>query len=501
MEKRLCGREQEYGMRIDPPYQSSPSFSDKNTQKYVDPDFDHWRRGFVLKIIKNIAKLDFPVFYWDYTYNNESRIYDKSQVWLANGSLMYIDLNCILEASSAEYSACSYDGILQEKSSEMILNEAINLVIVQKKINSLTLYKNNVGPARGKDIFKEVTYASHHNYSYVASKRNKVFFFLKNFVPVSLFLSGNGHVYRRNGQAVFLLSQRANHIFQEKSSLTTSARPIINIKDEDLMDESTGYKRLHLISRDATRCEFQTWLVDGITHLVLRLAEEGWVFPFDFILNNPVAEMKSINFSLGVDLNYRVKCREREINLFAYNRFFLDAAKQLSPLSEQEKRVLAEWERVLELLEARAFDKLVGEIDWITKWWLIKNKMKKHNFGLDDIRAWKIDMGYHDISNDPKKSWFALLDQGGYIRHLVSEQAIKQAMTIPPETRAKSRGEFLKLLSEKPNLSRMVVIFSWEYALINYINDKNKIKIYFGEKSDPFSPASSTLEEFKRLIA
>ncbi|MBI3046316.1 MAG: proteasome accessory factor PafA2 family protein [Candidatus Harrisonbacteria bacterium] len=378
MPDRLCGKEQEYGMRILPTKKFIASLPQgillppEHLEYYLKEDsFTDWRRGFAQAIISNIMNSKIPNF-----SNGSDRI------WLANGSLIYIDLKCIVETATAECRAGSLDGLLQEKASELILNEAAQSVVAQRGIESLTLYKNNVGPSGlGEDRFNEVTYGSHHNYSYLESKQVAVFQVLKSFLPVSIIFSGNGHVYKHRNNIMYALSQRASHITLAQSGATLDNRAIVTTRDESLMDRSTGLSRLHLISRDATRCEFQTWLVDTITHLVLRLAEEGWKLPLNLSLSGPVTEMHAINLSLEVNLDYKAACWPfgvNRIDIFEYNKIFLDAAKQLSPLSEPEKLCLQEWERVLELLKARAFDQLVGELDWVTKWWLLKKKMSKY---------------------------------------------------------------------------------------------------------------------------
>ena len=496
MQDRLCGKEQEYGMRILPtkkfaaPLPLGILSPQEQLEQYLSNDFVDWRRGFAQRIVGNIMNSKIPNF-----PDNSERI------WLANGSLIYIDLKCILEVATAECRAGSLDGLLQEKASELILNEAAQSVVAQRGIQSLTLYKNNVGPSGfGGDRFNEVSYASHHNYSYLVSRQAVIFHTLKSFLPVSIIFSGNGHVYKHRNNIVYVLSQRASHIVIAQSCGTTDNRAIVNTRDEPLMCKSTGLNRLHLISRDATRCEFQTWLVDGMTHLVLRLAEEGWKLPLNLSLNDPIAETHAINLSLEVNLDYKAACWPLGINrmdILEYNKIFLDAAKQLQPLSQQEKLCLQEWERVLELLKARAFDQLVGELDWATKWWLLKKKMSKYNFGLDDIRAWKIDMGYHDISSDPKKSWFALLEEEGKIKHLVSKEDIQKAILTPPETRAKSRGKFIRLAWEHRKLLNKIMYINWDAVCLQ----GNPPKYYpTGEISNPFATVSSSLENLYKEL-
>jgi len=501
MQNRLCGREQEYGMRIDPA-RVFPKVIDVSGLSHSDDSdrqFINWRFNFTEAIIRNLKNLKLG----DNILNTFS--IDPQRIWLENGSLVYIDLGCILEVATAEARACSLDGVLQEKASEWLLNKVLPYVVSEKGVKSITLYKNNVGPAGSDDIYQEVAYASHHNYSYLTVKQLTIFKVMESFVPASLILSGNGHVYRhRSGDFIYALSQRAPHITECQSLDTLKNRAIINIRDESLMDPASGLSRLHLIARDATRCEFQTWLVDGVTHLVLRLVEEGWELPYALSLFDPVSELHAINSAFGINLDYKVACGLlgfSKVNLLDYNKIFLDASKKLPAISEEERAVLEAWEEVLELLAAKAFAKLVGKLDWVTKWYLLKNQMQKHSFGLNDIRAWKINIGYHDISDDPQTSWFALLDESGWIEHLVDEKEIEKAAFAPPETRAKSRGKFIRLASENLALYDNVRNLNWDKVFLkgkprifNFLGEL-PIEIYnFGVRQDPFITVSPELE-------
>ena len=497
MQNRLAGREQEYAMKISPafvppPFTPAGHFMQPGQfEQNIRAFREQWRAGFVSQVILKVMESESSYF-----FDPKS----QSRLWLKNGGLIYIDLVSILEFASAEYEPCSLDGVLQEKSSEMILNRALKKVITEQRLEEFSLYKNNVGPG---DTGGEVSYASHHNYSYRTDRRDRVYDLLTKFIPVSLPLTGSGHVYRNDrlaagNQFCFTLSQRAPHINFVKSDGTLSgSRGIINTRDESLMDPSCGLSRLHLISHDATRCEFQTWLVDSMIHLVLRIAEEvddKSILPPD--LKDPKAELDAVNLSMEVNLDHQVRIPylpflSDKKDLIEYNYLFLELAKQLTPLSDNEKRALEAWEEVLGLLKARAFNKLVGKLDWVTKWKLLRRQMGREGFDLSSPQAWLIDMEYHNISNDPDQSWYARLDEGGYIKHLVSDEEVARAMTVPPLTRAKSRSDFLELIKANSHLWYQVAHFNWDgVRLVN-----NPGVVYFGEKNNPFIPTSSSVEK------
>ncbi len=466
MEKRLCGREQEFGFRV--ALRSGNNF-------YIETSkAEKFKSDILDKIIKSAGKVTAAVSFDEESY-----------YWLGNGALIYPDLDSVVEVSTAEHLAGSYDGIAQEKALEIILNKAVKLVLGEKtsfgKIDSIALYKNNVYINDLNNYDDIVTYGSHHNYSYATKERNRIFDLMRNFIPASLPITGNGHILKlASGKFVYALSQRAEYIEAVKNHSTTDCRSIINLRNEPLMDPESKMSRLHLISRDATRCEYQTWLVDTLTHLVLRLAEEGWHLPKRLVLNQPLKEMHNLN--LRIDLNYCLKTASCRLNVVDYNYLFLNAAKQLRPLSFREKLGIQEWEKVLGLLRAKAFSRLRGKLDWVTKLCLLEDRLKKKYIsGLDDIRALKINRGYHDISVDPKQSWFALLDEAGWIKHLVGKPEIRRAMTVAPATRARSRGNFIKSCLKNSELRKSVKNLNWETA------ETADAIVRFGYPDNPFS--------------
>jgi len=91
-------------------------------------------------------------------------------------------------------------------------------------------------------------------------------------------------------------------------------------------------------------------------------------------------------------------------------------------------------------------------------------------------------MEYHNISRSPRKSIFAWLEEHGRIRHLVDSTMIKKMISNAPNTRARSRGEFIKRCLKDPSLHRKVQSINWEKA------ETDTKTIYFGSPNNPFVP-------------
>jgi proteasome accessory factor A len=73
---------------------------------------------------------------------------------------------------------------------------------------------------------------------------------------------------------VYVLSQRAEHIWEGVSSATTRSRPVINSRDEPHAD-AERFRRLHVIVGDSNMSDLVTWLRVATCDLVIRLVEEG----------------------------------------------------------------------------------------------------------------------------------------------------------------------------------------------------------------------------------
>ncbi len=527
MRKRLCGREQEFGLVV----------SAKSGRKVPE-----LKRDKIIKALVSIISHEYGAFDSD------------NDVWLTNGSRIYDD-NGLLEVSTAECVPGQLDLIAQEKASELILNRALRRLrsSPQFKDYQVSLNRNNVGygfldsgaagphfhgvadyeaqfygrsvnPFTGessemprptvlrpesvdqdiqkdRDVSKEkktsildqeVTYGCHQNYSYRSDKLKKIFRVLRDFIPVSLPFTGNGHILRlEDGHCVYAFSQRARYVVGLDDVSTTTSRGMLQVKNEDGVRGGLG--RLHLICRDATRCEFQTWLVDGMTHLALRLAEEGWKMPRKLALADPIETLHELNTRTRLD--YRVITQSGPMDIFDYNDIFLKAAKKMRYLSEQEKKIIQEWDRVLKILRSGKWQKLVGELDWATKWFLLKSRMNKHGFKLDSIRAWRINQGYHNISDSPQESWFALLDQRGKIRHLVDPKKVGWAVGNAPATRAQLRGLLIKICRKKQSLATAVSAIRWESATFDHDQ-----QIYFSRIKNPFSVSNKFLRMFNKSL-
>src|SRR5262249_50189992 len=112
-----------------------------------------------------------------------------------------------------------------------------------------------------------------------------------------------------------------------------------------------------------------------------------------------------------------------------------------------ESRALEMWEHVMTHLEDDPF-KLNREVDWVIKHELIEAYRARHELPLTHPRVALIDLSYHDASQD--RSLYYILEHGGAVDRMDTEEEITEAVTSPPQTtRARLRGAFIRRAKER----------------------------------------------------
>ena len=111
--------------------------------------------------------------------------------------------------------------------------------------------------------------------------------------------------------------------------------------------------------------------------------------------------------------------------------------------------ILQKWEYVLTKLAEEPMQ-LHREIDWVIKMHLLKTYGERSRMVAEarSDRFLMLDLQYHDIRRE--KGLYFLLERRGQIDRIVSDADIEKAMVDPPQnTRAKMRGELIKLAKKK----------------------------------------------------
>ena len=126
---------------------------------------------------------------------------------------------------------------------------------------------------------------------------------------------------------------------------------------------------------------------------------------------------------------------------------------------EINAQVLDRWEQTLSALE-RDPAELDGQLDWVTKWNLLRAYVDRDALAWNDPKLSLLDIQYHDVR--PARSLYEKLVRAGKIERLVDEAEVRRAMVDPPETtRAYFRGTCLARWADS------VVAANWDSLVLD----------------------------------
>jgi proteasome accessory factor A len=408
-------------------------------------------------------------------------------VFLENGARFYLDTGCHPEYATPEC-ASPMDVMIYDKAGERILENLLNYA--QNKVHEegfqgeLAIFKNNTD-------FVGNSYGCHENY--LADRTADFYYMAEQLIPFLVtrqIFTGAGKVFRTRRGTVYHISQRAQHIRQKISGTTTNERSIINTRDEPHAIKEK-YRRLHIIVGDSNMSEFSTYLKVGTTAIVLQMIEDDFLPPI-FSLRNPVRAIKDISRDLtcreAVPLNSGKKYSALELQ-----KEYLDLAHRYystRPMSPEAADILQKWEYVLSKLEEDPMQ-LHQEIDWVIKLHLLQAYGERTHLSPEASgdRMLMLDLQYHDIRRE--KGLYFLLERKGQVVRLASDEQIEKAMVDPPQnTRAKMRGELIKLAKMK----RIPYDLDWNYIRIGYLLN------LWVKCNDPFQEENEKVTQLKRRI-
>jgi proteasome accessory factor A len=408
-------------------------------------------------------------------------------VFLENGARFYLDTGCHPEYATPEC-ADPRDVVIYDKAGERILENL--LTYAQAKVREegfhgdLAIFKNNTD-------FVGNSYGCHENY--LAERTSDFYYMAEQLIPFLVtrqIFTGAGKVFRTRRGTVFHISQRAQHIRQKISGTTTNERSIINTRDEPHAVKEK-YRRLHIIVGDSNMSEFTTYLKVGTTALVLEMIEDDFLSQ-NLTLRNPVRAIKDISRDLT--------CREpvplnngRKLTALEMQKEYLELAHRYystRPVSPMAADILQKWEFVLTKLEEEPMQ-LHRHIDWIAKMHLLQTygERSKQAAETSSDRLLMLDLQYHDIRR--QKGLYYLLERKGLVERIATDAEIDKATVDPPQnTRAKMRGELIKLAKMK----RIPYDLDWNYIRIGYLLN------LWVKCNDPFQEENEKVTQLKRRI-
>lgn len=399
----------------------------------------------------------------------------SSNVFTSNASRLYLDVGSHPEYATAECDSLSqllaYDKAgerifhqLSQQCDEALRNDGF--------AGSTYLFKNNVD-SRGN------SYGAHENY--LISRELALKSFGQQLLPFLItrqLICGAGKIAGDK----FVISQRADQVWEGVSSATTRTRPIINTRDEPHGD-SHRYRRMHVIVGDSNMSEPTFALKVGSMLLVIEMLEAGFDLP-DMELADPIAHIRDIAADptgateLTLAAGGTVTALEvQQRTLDAAKRWLEQRPDEGTP-NEEMARVVDLWARVLDAIATQDFSGVDTEIDWVIKRKLLTQFKDRLGCGWDHPKLAQIDLTYHDIN--PQRGLFYVLERKGLAARWIEDAAIEHAVDNPPATtRAAVRGEFLTAVRER-GLAHNV---DWVHLKVNRPEPRTV------ELQDPFANA------------
>ncbi|MGP6173210.1 Pup--protein ligase [Corynebacterium sp. A21] len=376
--------------------------------------------------------------------------HSSSNVFLPNASRLYLDVG-----AHPEYATAECDSLMQllaaDRAGDQILDnlsQQAEQTLADEGIGGkVYLFRNNVDSTGS-------SYGCHENYlvgrSVVLKKLGHQ---LLPFLITRQLICGAGNITRATSgyKPGWVVSQRADHVWEGVSSATTRARPMINTRDEPHAD-SERFRRMHVIVGDSNMAEPTTALKVGSMLLVLEMFEAGLDLP-DLQLRNPSAHVRDIaRDQTGQTLLEKVD--GSTLTALEAQRIYCEAAEfwlQERPdngtPNEVFHQVIDLWKRMLHAIETQDFSRVDTEIDWVIKRKLLQRYQDKLGLSIEDPKLAQIDLTYHDIR--PGRGLFSVLESKGMIKRWTTAAEVDHAKVHAPDTtRAALRGKFLTRAQE-----------------------------------------------------
>lgn len=407
--------------------------------------------------------------------------YSSSNVFVPNASRLYLDVGSHPEVATAECDSLSQ--LLAYERAGDVMVDRLARQAEDATGAQVYLFKNNVDSAGN-------SYGCHENYlvgrDLVLRDLGRA---LLPFMITRQLICGAGLIQPAKGDqpAQFLLSQRADQVWEGVSSATTRSRPIINTRDEPHGD-SARFRRMHVIVGDSTMAEPTFALKIGTALLMLEMIEAGFELP-NLEIVEPIARIRDIaRDTTGrtvLELASGGTITALEVQQALYARaveWLAQRPDEGTPRTELE-RVVKLWGRVLDALESGDLSDVAQDVDWIIKLQLLERYRDRLGGDWGHPKLAQVDLTYHDIR--PGRGLYSVLESRGLIHRWTTDAAITRAVdTAPPTTRAWMRGQFLAKAKETG---------------ANYTVDWTRMKVNRPEArveefSDPFISADARLD-------
>lgn len=372
--------------------------------------------------------------------------YSSSNVFTTNASRLYLDVGSHPEIATGECDSLT-QLLNYERAGDVLVqrmvDEAEDSLRAMGTPGTIYLFKNNVD-SEGN------SYGCHENY--LVSRQmvlKDLGTALLPFMITRQLICGAGMIMPAKGDkpAQFVLSQRADQVWEGVSSATTRSRPIINTRDEPHGD-SSRFRRMHVIVGDSNMAEPTFALKVGSTLLMLEMLEAGFDLP-SFEVADPIGHIREVardltgSTELLLENGSTVTALEVQRALCERAASWLEERTDSGTPNSEMHRVVDLWRRVISAIESQDFSTVNTEIDWVIKRELLEAYRQRLGSDWSHPKLAQIDLTYHDIR--PGRGLYDVLMRKGRISRWTTDEAISQCVDKAPQTtRAKLRGDFLE---------------------------------------------------------
>jgi len=387
--------------------------------------------------------------------------YRSNNVFLPNGGRLYLDVGSHPEYATAECDRLT-DVLAQEKAGDVLVSamaRAAEAKFASEGIDGrVFIFKNNTDSSGN-------SYGCHENY--LINRKLDYLTHLDDLLPFLVtrqLFCGAGKLLKTSGGVVYVMSQRADHMWDAVSSATTRSRPMINTRDEPHGD-SDLYRRLHVICGDSNMSESAMLLKVATMDLVLAVMEAGLI-PTNLRLENPMKAIRDVARNLtGHEL---VQLQDgRTLSAIETQRTYFELvnasiARFDWELTDLHRTALSMWGQIITAFENGDLSDFDAILDWRIKLQLLRAFQEEQGLDLESAKLAQVDLMYHELSAD--RGIYNLLLAQGRVGSIVAPAAIVDATITPPQTtRAKLRGEFLSAAKSK-NTS---IATDWMHLKVN----------------------------------
>lgn len=409
--------------------------------------------------------------------------YRSNNVFLPNGGRLYLDVGSHPEYATAECDLLT-DVLSQEKAGDEIVSEmarAAQAKLASEGISGrVFVFKNNTDSSGN-------SYGCHENY--LINRKLDYLQHLDGLLPFLVtrqLFCGAGKLLKTSSGVVYVMSQRADHMWDAVSSATTRSRPMINTRDEPHAN-SDKYRRLHVISGDSNMSETAMLLKVATMDLVLAVMEAGAI-PANLRVDNPMKAIRDV----ARDLSGRAQVQlqdGRTLSAVETQRIYFELVCSNIErfgwkLSELHNQALTLWGQIISAFENGDLSDFDSVLDWRIKLQLLTAFQNEQGLALDSAKLAQVELMYHELSAD--RGIYNLLLSQDRINRVVSNTEIESATKLPPQTtRAKLRGEFLSAAKK----TKTSIATDWMHLKVNLPVERSV------SLPDPFSATDDRVQD------